>query len=90
MRTQDDIGVRIQAYLSQVLIELRVRQRQVLVQITVEHEGEHRRHGVQGRIADHEPALVERNGCKVEDGGEHGLHDGYDEPAVDNKLRQFG
>ena len=90
MRTQDDIGVRIQAYLSQVLIELRVRQRQVLVQITVEHEGEHRRHGVQGRVADHEPALVERNGRKVEYGGEHGLHDGYDEPAMDDKLRQFG
>ena len=63
---------------------------QVLVDVTVQHEREDGRHGVHRRVPRHEPALVQADGREVEDRGEHGLHDGNDQPAVDDELRELG
>ena len=77
------------AYLGQLPIKLRIRQREILIQIAIEHERKHRRHSVYRGVADHEPTLVQRDRRKIEDRGEDGLHDGNDESAVDDELRQF-
>jgi hypothetical protein len=77
------------ANLGQFLIKLRIRQREILIQIAIKHERKHRRHSVYRGVANHEPTLVQRDRRKIEDRGEDGLHDGNDEPAVDDELRQF-
>jgi hypothetical protein len=78
------------AHLGQFLIKLRIRQREILIQIAIKHERKHRRHSVYRGIANHEPTLVQRDGRKIENRGEDGLHDGNNESAVDDELRQFG
>jgi hypothetical protein len=77
------------AHLCQFLIKLRIRQRKILIQIAIKDERKHRGHSVYRGVADHEPTLVQRDRCKIEDRGEDSLHDGDYEPAVDDKLRQF-
>ena len=77
------------AALGQVFVQLRVQKSHVFADVTIEHEGEHGRHRVDSGVADHEPALVQGDGRKEEDGGEHSLDDRYDQAAVDHKLGQF-
>lgn len=73
----------------QFLVEFRVEIRQSFIDIFIEHEAEHRSHGVYGRVAHEQPIAVEGNGFVVRSDAVDGLADGYDETAVDDELRQF-
>ena len=44
--------------------------------------------GEEGGVAEQGRAVVERDGPKVEEGGEDELYEGDDEPAVDDELRE--
>lgn len=83
-------GEREWVYLGQLLVQLGVYQRQILVHVRVQHQRKHGRHRIDRRIPNHEPPLVERDRRKVKDGREHGLHHRDDQAAVDDELGEFG
>lgn len=54
--------------------------------VLVEDYAENGEHCVDGCVAEHEVAVVDRNGDRVEDEGENALDDGDDKSTVDDEL----
>eukprot|EP00755_Sulcionema_specki_P009752 Sspe_Gene.44556::Locus_21865_Transcript_1_1_Confidence_1.000_Length_3924::g.44556::m.44556 len=76
--------------LVQLLVEFRELQHVLLTDILVEHDGEHREHGVHRRVPHQQPPRVNGDRHEVEDSGENGLDDRDDQPTVDHELAQPG
>lgn len=60
----------------------------VSLRVFIKDEHEHRQRCIDGRIAEHEESIVNRNGYKVENNHEYSLNDRDDEASMDNKLRE--
>lgn len=73
----------------QVLVQLGEPQRDLLVDVLIQHQREHREHCVDRCIADHQETLVERHRRQIENRRENRLHGGDDEAAVDDELREL-
>lgn len=72
--------------LGQILIQFRVSQGDLRADILIQHETEHRKHGVNRRVAHHQESLIQRHRTQIEDTAENGLHGRYNETPMDNEL----
>ena len=72
--------IRERPALGELLVELRVCERDLSVDVLVQHEREHGQHRVNRGITDHQEALVQRHGREVEHRGEDCLHCRDDQP----------
>ena len=68
------------------LIELRELFDFVLVDVLIEDDAEDGEHGVDGGVAQHQVAVVDRDGDGVEDQGEDGLDDRDYQSSMDDEL----
>lgn len=75
--------------LRQLFVQFRVQQRQVLIDIPVQHQREHRRHSIDRRVPHHQPSLVQCNGRKVENRRKYRLHNRYYQTTMNDELGQL-
>lgn len=73
----------------ELLVELRVEVRKPFVDVFVEDEAEHGRHGVHGGVAHEQPVAVERVRLEVRGDAVDGLADADDEAAVHDELGEL-
>lgn len=87
----DEEGLRVHLpTLPQTHVQIGVEERLLAREVLIEDYGGHWEGGVEGRVAEHEHAIVDRNGHVVEDDREGHLKDGDNEPSVDHELAQSG